>query len=94
MFPLIIQTIEDSEERERWERLYTMYQSYMYQIAFSVLQNFADAEDTVNHTFMTMIDKGHKLDPDDPRSKTYLGRAAYNNALNLYKRNRHFEPLI
>ena len=91
MFPLFILTIEDSEERSRWEKLYTMYQDYMYQIAFSILKNRADAEDVVNQTFMKMISNGIDLNPADKRCKVYLGRAANNNAINLYRRNRHFE---
>lgn len=90
MIPFFIQTIENPSERNRWESLYMMYQDYMYQIAFSILKNSSDAEDVVNQTFLKMINSGIELDPNDPRCKVYLGRAANNNAINLYKRNNHF----
>lgn len=91
MLPLFILTIEDPEEQQRCARLYSMYQRYMYKVALSVLKNEYDAEDTVNQVFLGMIEKHYLPDPEDKRAKAYLGRTAYNSALNLYKRNNHLQ---
>ncbi len=93
MLPLFILTIEDTAKQHRCARLYAMYQRYMYQVAVLVLKNESDAEDTVNQVFLGMIEKNTLPDPEDPRTKAYLARAAYNSALNLYIRNNHFETV-
>ena len=85
MLPLFIMTIEDPQIRELFAGLYALYEEFMYQTAYSVLKNSADAEDAVHQVFLRLLENGAELDPSDARLRAYLGIAAKNAALNLLR---------
>ena len=50
-----ISLAETAEDKSLIERLYNGYERYMYAVAFSVLHNEQDAEDTVHEAFLRII---------------------------------------
>ncbi len=87
MLPLYIMAIEDPQVREVFAQLYRLYEEFMYQTAFSVLKNSADAEDAVHQVFLRLLENGAEPDPSDGRIRAYLGIAAKNAALNLRRKS-------
>lgn len=47
MMIVYLSMIETPEDRSKFERLYMEYRDLMYHVAFKILQNEQDAEDTV-----------------------------------------------
>ena len=85
MLPLFIMTIEDPQIRELFAGLYALYEEFMYQTAYSVLKNSADAEDAVHQVFLRLLENAAELNPSDARLRAYLGISAKNAALNLLR---------
>ena len=77
-------------DREKFAYLYQNYQSYMYQVAFSLLFNSTLAEDAVQEAFLKLI---HYLDcvedVDTARTRNYIKAIVKTTVSNMQKRSRH-----
>ena len=93
MLPLFILTIEDPQKKEVFAELYERFESFMYQVAFSVLQSSSDAEDAVHQVILKLLKNDVQLDPSDGRVKAYLGVAVKNAALNMLRHSESEVPL-
>lgn len=49
-----LQTIQDPEDRTRFEAMYSAYRGLMFHVANRVLQNAQDAEDAVHLAFLSL----------------------------------------
>ena len=72
-----ISLAETSEDKSLIERLYNGYERYMYAVAFSVLHNEQDAEDTVHEAFLRIIKN--------------LGEITRNIAIDRYRHKKKHE---
>ncbi len=83
-------TLTDSEiEKQLLENIYYNHKKKMFILAMTILENNADAEDTVHDIFCTLASKYmpvlQKLSEDEV--KNYVLKATKNTALNI-KRNK------
>ena len=75
---------------EQIRKLFHSYGSLMYQIAFSILKQAQNAEDTVQETLLKMIEKAEKLPFDNPDAmRAYIFVMTRNTALDLRRRMQH-----
>jgi RNA polymerase sigma-70 factor, ECF subfamily len=74
-------------ESDAFSHFFEQYADRIYQIAFAVLGNFADAEEIVQATFLSVF---QAIDQFEPRAKlsTWLFQIAHNHILMLLRR-RH-----
>ena len=86
MFFIILNTEEDVLFVEE---LYNKYSKFMYKVAFSILKNQYDAEDSVQQTFLKLIDKYDKLDfSDEKRTRNLIGIICRNVSFNIYNKDK------
>lgn len=64
---IYLQTIDDSSDKVKFERLYLHYQAFMYRIAYHILKNKQDAEDAVHNAFLSIAKNIEKI--EDPISR-------------------------
>lgn len=61
----------------------------MYKVAFGILKNQYDAEDSVQQTFLKLIDKYDKLDfSDEKRTRNLIGIICRNVSFNIYNKDK------
>ena len=76
-------------DREKFAYLYQNYQSYMYQVAFSLLFNSTLAEDAVQEAFLKLIHYLDSVDEEDThRTKGYIKAIVQTTALHMLKRSK------
>lgn len=74
------------------EELYELYEQKVYYVAYSILNNIQQAEDTVQETFITLyknLEKLHNLNIQE--LKRYILRVAKNKAIDSYRKNKRHE---
>lgn len=87
-----ISLAETAEDKSLIERLYNGYERYMYSVAFSVLHNEQDAEDTVHEAFLRIIKNLGEYDfSADAQTKTLLGVITRNIAIDRYRHKKKHE---
>lgn len=87
-----ISLAETAEDKSLIERLYNGYERYMYAVAFSVLHNEQDAEDTVHEAFLRIIKNLGEYDfSADAKTKTLLGVITRNIAIDRYRHKKKYE---
>ncbi|MDE5584334.1 MAG: sigma-70 family RNA polymerase sigma factor [Ruminococcus sp.] len=78
-----------SEESEKLERLYEIYEQPMYRIAFAVLHRSDLAEDAVSDAFMRIIGRLKKLNaPESEKTKAYIVKVIRSTSINIYRKNK------
>lgn len=89
MLPIFL-TMENDNERLLAEQLYFTYKSKMYNIAFSILHNKEDAEDSVMDSVYKIV-KNISIFTDIDRNKTesLIVIIVRNTAINRYHYNQH-----
>ena len=76
-------------DRALVEMLYDRYEQRIYQIAFSVLNDSYQAEDTVSETFIKLIKNVHHIwTMDEKKMEAYITKLARNTAVDQYRRNK------
>ena len=69
MILLIIQAIENDQERDAVARIFELYYKRMYKRAFDILNNSHDAEDAVQETFLRISSNVRDfMDTDSPET--------------------------
>ncbi|MCM3125202.1 RNA polymerase sigma factor [Mesobacillus sp. AQ2] len=86
---------DPNKDYEKMEELYDLYEQKIYYLAYSVLNNIQQAEDTVQETFITLyqhIDKVHCLNKLE--LKRYILRIAKNKAIDSYRKNKRLGIIL
>ncbi|MCD8073669.1 MAG: RNA polymerase sigma factor [Lachnospiraceae bacterium] len=79
--------IDNEDEKQKFERLYSNYRSKMQYIAVGILKDEHEAENIVHDTFITMIDVLDKIDEtDDRKAWNYIVTILKNKCYNYLKR--------
>lgn len=72
----------------KMERLYELYESKMYSVAYGILKNVAQAEDIVQDSFIKLSDYLDRIkNPDDEKTKHLALRIVKTTSINAYRRN-------
>jgi len=61
MLGICLALIDEPSEKEKFERLYYKYEEYMFNIAMSILQNEALADETVQDCFLKIAEEFDKI---------------------------------
>ncbi|MGG2016483.1 RNA polymerase sigma factor [Bacillus sp. S10(2024)] len=84
-----------NKDYEKMEELYELYEQKIYYVAYSILNNIQQAEDTVQETFITLyqnLEKLHSLNTQE--LKRYILRIAKNKAIDNYRKNKRQEMFL
>ncbi len=89
MINLYLSVLETEEEKNRFEELYVKYKNKMYSIAYKILNNKEDAEDSVHQAFLSMADNFQKIlkIPCQDLS-SYIVIIIRNTSINIYNKNK------
>jgi RNA polymerase sigma-70 factor, ECF subfamily len=80
---------DTNNDYEKMEELYELYEQKIYHIAYSVLNNIQQAEDTVQETFVTIYQHLEKIRSLNTQElKLYVLRIAKNKAIDSYRKNK------
>lgn len=94
MILLCLSLIDNMDNRDRLEQIFDTYGNHMYNMANSILNNHADAEDVVQDVFLKItencLDTFLEFD-SEVRIKRYLLVATRNTALNLIDKSYRSE---
>lgn len=93
---IYLQVIDTPQEQSKFEKIYYQYRRLMFTIAYDILKNTHDAEDTVHQAFVKIAENIHKVsDPTSPKTKSYVVTILEHQAIDLYRRKQRFasEPL-
>ena len=95
MLAILLQLIDDPEDKRKIEDLYSRYERLMFVVARDILKDPYKAEDAVNDAFINIIKNFEKIDAvDSPRTKRFLVIIVRNICFNLLKKDkRHPEVL-
>lgn len=81
--------IDDEKDKSKFEIIYYEYRKRMYDVAYSILNNKEDAEDTVHNTFISIARNMKAIDePISVKTLSYVLKATKNTALNLINKNK------
>lgn len=85
----------NNQDYEKMEELYELYEQKIYSVAYSILNNIQQAEDSVQETFITLYNNLEKLySLDTQELKRYILRIAKNKAIDSYRKNKRHGLLV
>ena len=86
---IILSAIKDEADRDKAERLILKHEKLMYKIAWRILGDRKDAEDTVQDTIVRVIKNLHKIDESDMlRTRNFFSIICENTAKNIYNKRK------
>ena len=69
--------------------IYVVYYRYMFKIAYSILKNEQDAEDSVHNAFLKIIERINDLEELDLlQTKNFVRVITKNCAIDIYRKNK------
>lgn len=71
-------------DKNEYERLVSLYLDCIYRVALNGCQNYADAEDVVQNTFIKLLEREEYF-ADDEQAKFWLIRVATNECKSLWR---------
>ena len=81
---IYLQTIDDPQDRTRFEAMYSAYRGLMFHVANRILQNAQDAEDAVHLAFLSLANC--RLPPElGPQARHLAAVTAERKAIDLYR---------
>lgn len=84
---IYLQMIETPEEKSKFEKLYLEYKGLMFHVAYEILHNEQDAEDTVHQAFVKIAENIKKIDePVCPKTQSYIVTIVENKAIDQYRK--------
>ena len=88
---IYLQLIESEDDKFKFEKIYKQYRNLMFYVAFNLLGNEQDAEDSVHTAFVKIAENLQNLsEVICPKTKSYVVIVTENKAINMLRqRNRH-----
>lgn len=91
---IYLQTIDDPEDRTKFEQLYEHHREYLLKIANKILENEFDAEDAVHNAFISISKHMKKVhDPLSHAARGYVTIIVERKAIDIYRMRRRFVSL-
>jgi RNA polymerase sigma-70 factor (ECF subfamily) len=81
-----------SNNNDEWESIVRQYNDGLLKYCYSILCNYADAEDAVQNTFIKVITKSDSI-KNRNSIKSYLYKTAYRTSIDII-RNRKFKLFV
>ena len=83
---IYLQMIDSEDDRAKFEQIYLRYRGLMAHAAYQLLQNWADAEDTVHQAFEYIAKNMDKIsEPDCTKTRSYLIIIVESKAIDLLR---------
>ncbi len=80
-----------SAESEKLRKLYDIYEQPMYRIAFAILGDVGEAEDSVSEAFLRIIRHLRRIgEPDSPKTKKYIVKVIRSTSIEQYRKRKYF----
>lgn len=76
------------EDEKLFSEIYETYKDEMYQIAYKVLKNDADAKDAVQDALIRIAENLDKLPQDGKKIRAYVHVTVRHTAIDIYRDNR------
>lgn len=89
MLCMLMAMVDSPEDKRKVEKLYEMYNSLMYSVAYGILNHVQDAEDAVARSWEKIIghlEKINKIDCHETRS--FIVIVTERAAIDLYRKNK------
>lgn len=91
MVQLYLSEIIDSQDQEKFEKIYRHYEQKMFSVAYGILRNVQDAEDAVQDAFEALAGNLSRIDGQDVYSRetwAYLMVIVKSKAIHIYNKNK------
>jgi RNA polymerase sigma-70 factor (ECF subfamily) len=89
LLQLYISMLESDDEKERFSHLYQMYHQKMYRIAFSILKSKYLAEDALQQTWLSIIERFEKISQiSGDEMEPYIVTIVKNASLDILRREK------
>lgn len=89
MIYFYLSVLDTEEEKNRFEQLYIKYKNKMYWIAYKILNNREDAEDSVHQTFLAIANNFKKINNMSlDEIEAYIIVVLRNNSIDIYNKNK------
>ena len=95
MLAILLQLIDDPEEKRKFEELYGRYERLMFVVARDILKDMHKAEDAVNDAFVNIIKNFKKINAvDSPRTKRFVVVIVRNICFNILKKEKRHPKIL
>lgn len=95
MLAILLQLIDDPEDKQKFEQLYSRYERLMFVVAKDILKDPYKAEDAVNDAFIKIINNFEKIgSADSPRTKRFVVIVVRNICFNALKRKKRRPEIL
>lgn len=95
MLTSLLFSIETPSDRNKFEKLYNLYEKLMLYIAYDILKDHHLAEDAVNDAFIKIIDNFDKISEIDcPQTKRLIVIIIRNTCFDIYRRQKRYKDLM
>lgn len=75
-------------KKDKMEQLYSLYESAVYAIAYSILNNVEQAEDVTQDTFLKIYSYLDDIEEvGSKRTKAFITKIVKNTAIDIYRKN-------
>ncbi|MDE5765421.1 MAG: RNA polymerase sigma factor [Ruminococcus sp.] len=89
MINIYLSALETAEDKAKFEDLYIKYKQRMYAVAYKILHNAEDAEDTVHNAFLKIADKFEIIKEFSCQElQSYIVIIVRNTSINIYRKNK------
>ena len=89
MIALYLSLIDEELQKKKFEKLYYRYRNLMYYIAFQVLNNERDSEDSVQEAFLRIAKNMDKIgDVESNETKNFAAIIVKREAMKLYDKKK------
>lgn len=83
---IYLQMLETSEDKQRFERLYSTYRGLMHHVAWKLLGSDREAEDAVHQAFLSIIKNFSKISEIDcPQTRSYIVITVERKAIDMLR---------
>ncbi len=87
---IFLQTIDDPEERIRFESIYRLYKDALFFYILKILNNQTDAEDALQDTFFCLAKNIKVLKQlTEPQQRAYIYAAAEHKAIDMLRKRKN-----
>lgn len=95
MIALYLSLIDEDEQKNKFEKLYYRYRNLMFHIAFQVLNNERDAEDSVQEAFFRIAKNMDKIsEVSSVETKNFVAIITKREAMKIYNKKKNRSELF
>lgn len=87
MLELFLSIIDSADGKSKFEKIYNEYRGFMFKVAFSITQNYHDAEDAIQNVLFVIAQNIDRIDVDDEyKLKSFFRVIVRNSSIDLIRK--------